>query len=89
MNKAQLIDAIAGKANIRKVKAKNALNAFTNVASAALINGDRVIIQGFGSFTVVNRNARKGRNPLTGEKISIPDKRVLKFRGGISLTDQI
>ncbi len=89
MTKTQLIDAMAEKANIRKVNAKKALNAFTSVASAALINGDRVVIQGFGSFSVENRNARIGRNPLTGEKISIPDKRVLKFRGGNSLNDQI
>jgi DNA-binding protein HU-beta len=89
MTKAQLIDAIAGKANIRKIHAKKALNAFTSVASAALKNGDRVVLQGFGSFSVATRNARVARNPLTGEKINIPDKRVLKFRSGNSLTDQI
>ncbi|NPA36430.1 MAG: HU family DNA-binding protein [Chlorobi bacterium] len=89
MNKAQLIDAIAGESGLTKADAKKALDAFIKVTSDALKSGDRVALVGFGSFGVTERSARTGRNPRTNEEIQIPAKKVVKFKAGSELTDSI
>ncbi len=89
MNKAQLIDAIAEKANLTKADAKKALDAFVEATSDALKNGDRVALIGFGSFSVASRSARTGRNPQTGKMIEIAEKKVVKFKPGAELADKI
>jgi len=89
MNKAQLIDAIADKANLTKADAKKALDAFVDATSDALKNGDRVALIGFGSFSVASRSARTGRNPQTGKQIEIAEKKVVKFKPGAELADTI
>jgi len=80
MNKAQLIDAIAAEAKITKADAKKALDAFVKTTGNALKKGGRVSLVGFGSFTVIKRSARTGRNPQTGKPINIPAKKVVKFK---------
>lgn len=82
MNKAQLIDAIAAEAKITKADAKKALDAFVKTTGNALKKGGRVSLVGFGSFTVIKRSARTGRNPQTGKPINIPAKKVVKFKPG-------
>ncbi len=89
MNKAQLIDAIAGEAGLTKADAKKALDAFVKVTGDALKKGDRVALVGFGSFGVSARSARTGRNPQTGKEIKIPAKKVIKFKAGSDLTDSV
>jgi len=89
MNKAQLIDAIAGEAEITKADAKKALDAFIKVTSDSLKTGGRVALVGFGSFGVSERSARTGRNPQTGKEIEIPAKKVVKFKAGSELSDSI
>ncbi len=89
MNKAQLIDAIAGESGLTKADAKKALDAFIKVTGSALKGGDRVALVGFGSFGVSERSARTGRNPQTGQEIQIPAKKVVKFKAGSELTDSI
>jgi len=89
MNKAQLIDAIAGEAEITKADAKKALDAFIKVTSDSLKGGGRVALVGFGSFGVSERSARTGRNPQTGKEIEIPAKKVVKFKAGSELSDAI
>nr|WP_321452483.1 HU family DNA-binding protein [uncultured Carboxylicivirga sp.] len=89
MNKAQLIDAIAGEAGITKADAKKALDAFIKVTSDSLKTGGRVALVGFGSFGVSERSARTGRNPQTGKEIEIPAKKVVKFKAGSELSDAI
>lgn len=89
MNKAQLIDAIAGESGLTKADAKKALDAFLKVTGEALKSGDRVSLVGFGSFSVTERSARMGRNPQTGKEISIPAKKVIKFKAGSELTDSV
>ena len=89
MNKAQLIDAIAGDANLTKADAKRALDAFINTTSGALKKGDRVALVGFGSFSVSKRSARTGRNPQTGKEIAISAKNVVKFKAGADLNDHV
>ncbi len=89
MNKAQLIDAIAGEAGLTKADAKKALDGFVKVTGDALKKGDRVALVGFGSFGVSDRSARIGRNPQTGKEIKIPAKKVIKFKAGSDLTDSV
>jgi len=78
MTKAQIIAAVAEKTDISKAQAKAALEALAELAYAGAADG--FTIPGIGKLVVVDRAARKGRNPATGEVIQIPAKRVLKFR---------
>ena len=89
MNKAQLIDAIAEKADLTKADAKKALDAFVEATTDALKNGDRVALIGFGSFSVSTRSARTGRNPQTGSPIEIGEKKIVKFKPGSELSDTV
>jgi DNA-binding protein HU-beta len=89
MNKAELIDAIASSAGLTKADAKKALDAFIDTTSKALKKGDRVALVGFGSFSVAKRSARTGRNPQTGKEITIPAKKVVKFKAGSDLADAV
>ncbi|MGB4205405.1 MAG: HU family DNA-binding protein [Bacteroidales bacterium] len=89
MNKAELIDAIAAETGLTKVNSKKALEAFINATSQALAKGDRVALVGFGSFSVVKRAARKGRNPQTGKEIKIKAKSVVKFKPGAELAAKV
>ena len=89
MNKAELIDAIASETKLTKVDSKKALDAFMKVTSGALKKGQRVALVGFGSFSVVKRNARTGRNPQTGTEIKIAAKKVVKFAPGAELKEKV
>jgi DNA-binding protein HU-beta len=86
MNKAELIDAMAGDAGLTKADAKKALDAFIGATTKALKKGDRVALVGFGSFAVAKRAARTGRNPQTGKEIKIAAKKVVKFKSGSDLS---
>ncbi|MCD6200561.1 MAG: HU family DNA-binding protein [Bacteroidales bacterium] len=89
MNKAELVDAIASKAGLSKADAKKALDAFVDTTSDALKKGDRVALVGFGSFSVNERGARTGRNPQTGQPITIKAKKVVKFKAGSDLASSL
>lgn len=89
MNKAELIDAMALEADLTKADAKKALDAFINATTKALKQGDRVALVGFGSFSISERAARKGRNPQTGKEIDIAAKKVVKFKPGSELADTV
>ncbi len=89
MNKADLIEAIASGAKLTKADAGRALDSTIDAISKALKKGDRIGLVGFGSFTVVKRNARKGRNPQTGKEITIKAKKVVKFKPGSELADKV
>ncbi len=80
MNKAQLIDAIASKTSMTKADSGKALGALTDSLTSALKKGERISFPGFGTFSVVQRKARTGRNPRTGETIAIKAKTVVKFK---------
>lgn len=86
MNKSQLVDAIASEAKITKVDAKKAIEAFVKVTGDTLKTGDKIALVGFGSFGVVAKPARTGRNPRTGEAINIEAKKVVKFKAGAELS---
>jgi len=89
MSKAELVEKIADQANLTKVDAERALNAFIGVVTASLKDGDDVTLVGFGTFAVGKRAERSGRNPQTGEAITIAAKNVVKFKPGKALRDGI
>lgn len=89
MNKTELINAIAAKANLTKVDAKNALEATIAAISEALAANDKVAVLGFGSFTVQEKCARTGINPQTKEKIEIPARKIVKFKAGADLEGKV
>ena len=85
MTKAELIAAMSEKANISKVQARDALDAFTSSVSEALRAGKDVRLVGFGSFTPVTRKAGVARNPRTGASVQRPASNTCRFRVGESL----
>jgi DNA-binding protein HU-beta len=85
MTKAELVSAMASKAEISKATAEKALNAFISAVTEALKKGNKVALVGFGTFEVVKRAARKGRNPRTGQEIKIKASKAPKFRPGKAL----
>lgn len=89
MNKTDLTNAIAAQAGLTKADAKKALDATLNAISAALKGGDKVALVGFGTFSVAERPARTGVNPLNKKPITIPAKKVAKFKSGKELDDAI
>lgn len=89
MNKAELISAVAEKAELTKKDAERAVNAVFEAIEEALAGGDKVQLVGFGTFEVRARAARTGRNPQTGEEIQIAATNVPAFRAGKALKDAI
>lgn len=89
MNKSQLIDFIAEKADLTKVQAKAALEATLNAVESSLKEGDPVQLIGFGTFKVNHRAARVGRNPQTGQEIQIAASNVPAFVAGKALKDAL
>ena len=89
MNKAELINAVAEKADVSKKDAEAVISATLETITAALKEGDKVQLVGFGSFEVKKRAARMGRNPKTKESIEIPASVVPVFKAGKALTDSV
>ena len=89
MNKTELINAIAEKANLSKVDAKNALDAALNAVAEALAANDKVALIGFGTFSVSEKGERTGLNPRTKEKIVIPARKAVKFKAGAELNAKL
>jgi DNA-binding protein HU-beta len=85
MNKADLVDKIAGACEISKAQATTAIDTAVDSVTAALRKGDRVALIGFGTFSVSQRKARNGRNPQTGATIKIAARKVAKFTPGAEL----
>jgi DNA-binding protein HU-beta len=89
MNKTELVQEIADKANASKSEAQKFFDAFTNVVESELKKGNQVQITGFGKFYVQRRDARQGINPQTKQRINIPASKVPKFTAGNALKDSI
>jgi DNA-binding protein HU-beta len=85
MNKSEIVAKVAGDAGISKAAAEKAVDAFAAAVTATLKKGGKVSLVGFGTFSTSKRKARKGRNPKTGEAISIPATRVPRFSAGKGL----
>jgi DNA-binding protein HU-beta len=89
MNKADLIEKIAGDAGVTKTQAGAALDSFVEAVTKSLKGGGKVTLVGFGTFTVSKRKARKGRNPQTGAEITIKARKVARFKAGKELASKL
>jgi len=89
MNKSDLVNAIAAKANVSKRVADDALTATFEAIKDSLAKGDKVQLVGFGTFETRKRAARKGRNPQTGKEMKIEAKTVPAFKAGKALKDVV
>ncbi|MEH1795663.1 MULTISPECIES: HU family DNA-binding protein [unclassified Nostoc] len=89
MNKGELVDAVAAKANITKKQADEVISAFLSVVTEAVANGDKVTLIGFGSFERRDRSEREGRNPKTNEPMTIPATKVPAFSAGKQFKEKV
>jgi DNA-binding protein HU-beta len=89
MNKAELIDAIADSADLTKADAGRALDGMIDAITATLKKGETVSLVGFGSFAVKERAERQGRNPQTGDSITIAAAKIPSFKAGKALKDAV
>ncbi|WP_025730404.1 HU family DNA-binding protein [Atopobacter phocae] len=89
VNKAQLVERIAEKTELKKKDVTSTVDALFEVIEEALKDGEKVQVVGFGNFEVRDRAARKGRNPQTGEEIQIPASKVPAFKPGKALKDAV
>jgi len=89
MNKGELVEALAKKANMSKTQAGEVLDGLLDIIVSSLKKGNEVNITGFGKFSVQHRKSRKGRNPQTGEELTIPARDVPKFKAGKNLKEAV
>ena len=89
MNKTELVAAVAEQAGLSKKDAEAAVKAFTDVVAEALKAGDKIQLVGFGTFEVSERAAREGRNPRTGETMTIEASKTPKFKAMKSLKEKV
>lgn len=89
MNKTELIEKIAAGSGLTKAQSKAALDETVKAIKEALVAGDKIALVGFGTFSVGERPAREGINPLTKEKIQIAAKKLAKFKAGAELADAL
>ena len=89
MNKTELVAAIAEQSELSKKDSEKALKAFIDVVTEELKKGEKIQLVGFGTFEVIERAAREGRNPLTGKKMQIKASKAPKFKAGKALKDAV
>lgn len=89
MNKQELIEQMVSDTKMSKTSCKRALEAFIKAVEKSLKKKESVALAGFGTFDVAKRKARVGVNPVTGQKMNIPAKKVPKFRAGKKLKDLV
>ena len=89
MTKTELVAKIASEAGITKSQAEKAVDGFVSAVFDALAVGDKITLVGLGTFSVVARSQREGRNPRTGAKIKIPASKAVKFKAGKTLSEKI
>jgi DNA-binding protein HU-beta len=89
MTKADLVNVMATDAGISKAAAAKALESYITAVAKELKKNGKLGLVGFGTFAVIKRKAREGRNPQTGKTIKIPAKKVVKFKAGKALADKV
>lgn len=89
MNKAQLIEKVSQKTNLTKSQSEMFLDATLDIIQKAVAKGDEVKLVGFGTFSRLNRKSRNGRNPKTGDPVTIPGSRVPRFKPGKDFKDTV
>lgn len=89
MNKSELVKQIATTADLSQAQSERCLTAFTDAVAKTLSQGDKLTLLGFGTFEARERAARSGRNPQTGEEMTIPAAKVPAFKAGQGLKDAV
>ncbi len=89
MNKGDLINFVASKAGLSKAQAADAVNAVFDGIEGSLKGGDKAAFIGFGTFSISKRAERKGKNPATGQEITIPAMNLVKFKAGKALKESV
>ena len=89
MTKADLVAKVAADAGLTKIIAEKAVTSLVSVVTEALAGGEKITLVGFGTFELAKRSAREGRNPRTGQALKIPPSKVVKFRVGSKLKDEV
>ena len=89
MNKGELVEKLASECNLSKAAAEQVVNSTFSTIAEAMKAGEKVTLVGFGTFSVSERSAREGRNPQTGETMTIPAKKVVKFKAGSKLVEKV
>ena len=89
MNKSELIERLAQRTGLNVMQAEEIVNLIYKKMRDTMVNGGRIEIRGFGSFVVKQYQAYQGRNPKTGEKISVPPKKLPFFKVGKELKERI
>jgi len=89
MNKGELVEEVSAEIGLTKKASGEAIGAVIDGITDALARGERVTLVGFGTFRVISRKARRGRNPQTGQSIQIPAKRVPRFKAGRDLREAV
>jgi DNA-binding protein HU-beta len=89
MNKGELVEKVAEECALSKAAAEQVVVSIFGAITDAMAAGDKVTLVGFGTFSVSERAAREGRNPQSGQTMSIPAKKVVKFKAGAKLTDSV
>ncbi|MGM0689173.1 MAG: HU family DNA-binding protein [Bacillota bacterium] len=89
MNRSELVDLVAEKAELSRKDSDKALRAVFDAITESLAKGEKVQLVGFGTFEVRNRKEREGRNPLTGEKITVKAQKSPAFKPGKALKDKV
>jgi DNA-binding protein HU-beta len=89
MNKLELVEHVAGELDLSKAKAAEAIEAVLEGITRAVAKGDEVRLVGFGTFSMKERAASKGRNPSTGQEIDIPASKSVRFKPGAALKEAV
>jgi DNA-binding protein HU-beta len=85
MNKSQLVNAIAETSTVPKSEIKKIVDTLFEITEQTLNSGEKVVISGFGVFSIINTAERIGRNPRTGETVRVPARRNVKFRSSLEI----
>ena len=89
MTKGELVTKMARDGGITKAQAEKALGSFVSEVTSCLSAGEKVTLLGFGTFRVVERSSRAGRNPRTGETITIPVSKIVRFKPGKGMSNKV
>jgi len=87
MNKSQLVNAVSEEVSLSKVEVKRVIDTLFSKIENTLNNGEKVVVSGFGVFSVLNSPERIGRNPRTGESVKIAARRSVKFRSNMEIKE--
>jgi len=89
LTKADLVQSVYQKHDLTKAQAADAVESFLQIAKACMIDGEDLLISGFGKFNVKNKNARRGRNPQTGNELILDARQVVTFKPSGILRERI